>query len=140
MKGIGIFILFILLLAGLYSRIEEGGFEDFIDELEDVQEEGWFKDIILDFRTDYALETKSINELSCEKDIKNRVRNKELTNASGSTSTILKVKNVTEQSKTNKSITCVGVAVFDNAEEAILLMTVYEDTDGVIMFQFEAYF
>jgi hypothetical protein len=56
MKGIGIFIIFILLLVGLYSRFEEGGFEDFIDELEDVQEEGWFKDIILDFRTDYALE------------------------------------------------------------------------------------
>jgi hypothetical protein len=59
MKGIGIFFIFILLLVGLYSRFEEGGFEDFIDELEGVQEEGWFKDIIIDFRTDYALETKS---------------------------------------------------------------------------------
>ena len=38
MKGIFTLIILILLLVGLYSRFEEGGFEDFIEELEDVQD------------------------------------------------------------------------------------------------------
>ena len=69
-----IFIL-ILVLAGVYFASEEGLLEDFIS----------------DFQIGFALGTKSINELSCEDDIKNLAKNQELKNAFGLTFTILKV-------------------------------------------------
>jgi len=118
-----LFIL-ILLSVGLYYAYEEGLLDD----------------LLSDFQTGLALGSKSINELSCEEDVKNIAKNQELKNAFGLTFTIIKVKNIKEQSKTNKSITCVGDAVFDNAQESRLLMKVYEDTDGQIMYQFESEF
>ena len=48
-----------------------------------------------------------------------------------------RVKDIKEQSKTEKSITCVGDALFDNAKESRLLMKVFEDTDGEIMYEFK---
>ena len=61
-----LFIL-ILLSVGLYYAYEEGLLDD----------------LLSDFQTGLALGSKSINELSCEEDVKNIAKNQELKNAFG---------------------------------------------------------
>ena len=102
-----------------------------------VYDQGLLDDFISDFETGYTIGSKNINELSCQEDIKKMAEGKELKNAFGLTFSIIKVKNITELSKSEKSITCLGDAMFDNAVESKLLMKVFEDTDGQIMYQFE---
>jgi hypothetical protein len=114
-------ILLIIILVGLYFGYEEGLFDNFISN----------------FETGFTVGSKNINELSCEEDIKNLAKGKELKNAFGLTFAIIKVKNIKELSKSEKSITCLGDAMFDNAKESRLLMKVFEDTDGQRMYKFE---
>ena len=102
-----------------------------------VYDQGLLDDFISDFETGYTIGSKNINELSCQEDIKKMAEGKELKNSFGLTFSIIKVKNITELSKSEKSITCLGDAMFDNAVESKLLMKVFEDTDGQIMYQFE---
>ena len=95
------FVIWIILLLGLYLGYQKGLFDDLV------------------------LEFKGINGMSCEDDVKDLASGQELKNALGFTFSIVKVKNIREQSRTNKSITCVGDAMLDNAQESRLLMKLY---------------
>ena len=88
-------------------------------------DQGLLDDFISDFETGFTIGSKNISELSCKEDIKKLATGKELKNAFGLTFSIIKVKNIKEISKSEKSITCIGDAMFDNAKESKLLMKVF---------------
>ena len=64
-------------------------------------------------------------------------KGKSLKNMFGMSFKIVKVKNITEQSKTKNEISCVGEALFDNGKSSKLLMKVFKDQDNEIMYEFK---
>jgi len=54
----------------------------------------------------------------------------------GSTFTIVKIKNIQQVSKSSTSIICKGNVLLDNARESQLLMEVFRDEDGDMMYRF----
>jgi len=110
-------ILFVVIVVLVFFAYEEGYLDNFISETK--------------------IASKEISKLSCEKDIKPLAKGKSLKNMLGMSFEIVKVKNITEKSRTKDEISCEGEAVFDNGTNSKLLMRVFRDSDNEIMYEFK---
>ena len=110
-------ILLVVVAVLLFFAYQEGYLDNFISETK--------------------IASKEISKLSCEKDIKPLAKGKSLKNMFGMTFEIIKVKNITEKSRTKDEISCEGEALFDNGKNSKLLMRVFRDNDNEIMYEFK---
>ena len=110
-------ILLVVIAVLIFFAYQEGYLDNFISEIK--------------------IASKGISELSCEKDIKTLAKGKSLKNMFGMSFEIVKVKNITEKSKTKDEISCEGEALFDNGKNSKLLMRVFRDDDNEIMYEFK---
>ena len=127
-------ILLIAIIVLFFVYKEE--FENFYSEIKPSFQE--LKPVVDDLKKN--IDPRNVEYWSCEEDIKRIAKGRSLRAPNGAIYFIIKVKNLEEITRTDKSITCIGDASYDSGYESKLLIKVYEDTDGEMLVKLEEQF